>query len=111
MNLLDKVIKQFKHNLEEIMKKFKKIMDYMDLFFNINKEILNNFETNKNRNYMSLLNLKTINESITNEISKIIDNYSYGYNLNGLLYLYTEMTGKNEEIELKYKLKKIMKKK
>ena len=84
MNLLDKVIKQFKHNLEEIMKKFKKIMDYMDLFFNINKEILNNFETNKNRNYMSLLNLKTINESITNEISKIINNYMYGYNLNGL---------------------------
>ena len=55
---------------------------------------------------MSLLNLNTINESITNEITKLIDNYSYGYNLNGLLYLYSEMTGKNEEIELKYKLKK-----
>ena len=106
MNLLGKVINQFKNNLEEIIKKFKKIMESMDLFYNINNDILNNFEKNKNRNYMSLLNLNTINESITNEITKLIDNYSYGYNLNGLLYLYSEMTGKNEEIELKYKLKK-----
>ena len=106
MNLLEKVIKQFKNNLEEIMKKFKKIMDIFDIFYNINNDILVNYEKNKNRNYMTLLNLNTINESVKNEITKIIDNYSYGYNLNGLLYLYSEMVDKNEEIELEYKIKK-----
>ena len=106
MNLFEKVINQFKNNLEEIMKKFKKIMDNMDIFYKINNDILTNYEKCKNRNYMSLLNLNTINESIKSEISKIIDNYSYGYNLNGLLYLYSEMTSKNEEIQLKYIIKK-----
>jgi len=78
----------------------------MDIFYKINNDILTNYEKSKNRNYMSLLNLNTINESIKSEISKIIDNYSYGYNLNGLLYLYSEMTSKNEEIQLKYIIKK-----
>ena len=32
------------------------------------------------------------------------DEYNYGYNLNGLLYLYSEINDENLEIELNYKL-------
>ena len=40
---------------------------------------------------------------IDNEIWNIRYKYDYGSNLNSLLYLYTEMTDKNEEIEIIYK--------
>ena len=45
-----------------------------------------------------------MNVYIDKEINNIRDKYDYGYNLNRLLYLYTEMTDNNEEIEIIYKL-------
>ena len=75
----------------------------MNIIYNINNAILSNYEKNKNRNYKLLLNLKEMDKYIDNEISNIRYEYDYGYNLNSLLYLYTEMTDKNEEIEIIYK--------
>ena len=68
----------------------KKLEDNLDTYYNINNDILNNYEINKNRNYNLLKNLQNINKDIDNEIDKLRYKYSYGYNLNGLLYLYTE---------------------
>ena len=103
MNEFKDVINKFKLNLEEIINKFKKIMKNMDTIYNINNDILSNYEKNKSSNYKLLLNLNYIDEYIGNEIDNIRYEYDYGYNLNKLLYLYSEMTDKNEEIEIKYK--------
>ena len=43
--------------------------------------------------------------SIYDEIKAIKDKYDYGNNLNRMLYLYSDMVNKNEEIELYYKPK------
>jgi len=44
MNEFEKVINNLKLNLEEIINKFKKIMENMDIIYNINNNILNNYE-------------------------------------------------------------------
>ena len=90
MNNLNMVINKFKMNLEEIINKLKKLQDNLDTYYNINNDILNNYEINKYKNYNLLKNLQNINNNIDNEIDKLTNEYSYGYNLNGLLYLYTE---------------------
>ena len=103
MNEFKDVINKFKLNLEEIMNKFKKIMKNMDILYNINNDILSKYEKNKNRNYKLLSNLNFMDKYIEKEIKNIKYEYDYGNNLNKLLYLYTEMTDKNEEIEIIYK--------
>ena len=105
MNNLKTVINKFKDNLEQIIIKFQKIMECMDIYYNINNEILTNYEINKNLNYTLLKNLESINQSITNEIKDIKDYYNYGSFPNKLLYLYNEMVGENEEITMCYEPK------
>ena len=73
------------------------------MYYNINNNIINNFEKNKNRNYNLLINLNNINTNIEDEINKLKYEYSYGYNLNSLLYLYSEINDENIEIEINYK--------
>ena len=75
--------------------------------YNINNNILNNYEKNtKNRNYILLLNLNNINKYIENELNKIKVKYNYGYNLDQILNVYNEIVNnKNNEIEIIYKSK------
>ena len=102
MNNLKEVINKFKLNLEDIINKLKKLEDNLDTYYNINNDILNNYEINKYKNYNLLKNLQNIKYNINNETNKLTFEYSYGYNLNSLLYLYTEINNENLEIELKY---------
>ena len=102
MNEFENVINKLKINIEGIIIKLKNIIENMNIIYNINNNILKRYE-NKNRNYKLLLNLNYMDKYIENEINKIKNEYDYGYNLNSLLYLYTEMTDKNEEIEIIYK--------
>jgi len=104
INILKEVIKTFKTNSEIIITKIKKIMDNMDIFYRINNDFLNKYKEN-HISYQTLNNLIEINRSITNEIDNIRYKYNFGYNLNQLLYLYTEMNDKNLEIDLNYKPK------
>ena len=106
MNEFESVINKLKLNLEEIINKLKKIMDNFDNIYNINNNILNNY--NKNRNYKLLLNINYMDTYIDTEINNIKDKFSYGYNLNQLLDIYNDMTkinDKNDEIEIIYKPK------
>ena len=103
MNNLEKVINKFKMNLEEIINKFQKLKDNLDIYYNINNNIINNYEKNKNRNYNLLMNLNNINDTIEDEIDKLRYEYSYGFNLNSLLYLFSEINANNMEIEINYK--------
>ena len=102
MDNLNTTINKFKANLEEIINKFKKLQENLDLYYNINNNIINNYEKNKKRNYNLLVNLNNINKNIDSEISKLLYEYNYGNNLNKLIYLYNEINDENLEIEIKY---------
>ena len=52
MNEPNEVINKFQMNLEEIIKKFQKLKENMDIYYNINNNIINRYEMNKNRNYI-----------------------------------------------------------
>ena len=86
MNEFENVINKLKTNLEEIINKLKNIIENMNSIYNINNNILNNYEINKSRNYIYLLNLNYMNEYLENEINNIKNEYNFGYNLNKLLY-------------------------
>ena len=106
MNEFEKVINKLKLNLEEIINKFRKIIDNFVNIYNINNNILNNYEKNKNRNYILLLNLNYMNKYIDDEISIIKNKYNYGNNLNQILNIYNVMINdKKDEIEIIYKPK------
>ena len=45
-------------------------MESMNYIYNINNNILINYEKNKNRNYKLILNINYMNEYIENEINK-----------------------------------------
>ena len=105
MKILEEDINKFKMNIEEIINKYKKIIENLDIYYNINNNIIKEYEMNKNRNYMLLNNIKSIDRAIEIEIRNIREKYDYGYNTNRLLYLYSEMNDKNMEILIKYKPK------
>jgi len=105
MDELKNMINKFKENIEEIIMKFSKVIEYIEKFYNFDNDlynILNYYEKNKDVNFQKLINLNNINDSINNEIKNIINTYSYGQNLNKLLYLYNNMYNENQEIEMKY---------
>ena len=91
MNNLKRIINKFKNNLEEIIIKLKKLQNNLDIYYNINNDIINNYEINKNRNFNLLINLNNINNDIDNEINKL----KYGNNLNKILDLYNEINEDN----------------
>ena len=58
----------------------------MNIIYDINNNILTNYEANKNnRNYKLLLNFNYMNKYIENEINDIKNKYNYGYNINQLV--------------------------
>ena len=100
------MINKFKDNIKITIDKLIKIGEYLDKFCNINYTIIDNYENNKdNRNYLSLLNLNYIKQSIDDEINTIKHKYNYGFNINKLLYIYDDILNNNEEIEICYKPK------
>ena len=102
LNDLNSYINKLKKNLEEIFLKFKSITENFDIYYNICNDMVNKYEKNKNRNYNLLLNSKNIRYSVQEAI-EYLHEYSLGPNLNGLLYLNTEMNEEIEEIEITYK--------
>ena len=84
MNKFENVINKLKINIEGIIIRLKNIIENMNIIYNINNNILKQYE-NKNRNYKLLLNLNYMNKYIENEINIIEDKYKYGYNINQLL--------------------------
>ena len=89
MDKLNIIIYKFKMNLEEIIIKLKKLQKNLDTYYNINNDIIKRYEINKKSKYYILTNLLNSKLDISGEIDKLSDDYSYGYNLNKLLYLYS----------------------
>ena len=88
----------------------KKIIENIDIFYNINNELLNFYEKTHKINYILSLNLKVVDNAIDKEIDKIRFEYNYGNNLNKMLYLYSEMFDENIEIEINIDQKEKIKK-
>ena len=101
MNTFRNTINLLKYNVDEIIMKLKKIVENMNIYYNIYNDILINYENNK-RNYNILSNISNINNHVDDVIRELKDNYSYGYNLGEMLYLYSEMEDGNSEMELTY---------
>ena len=70
MDNLNIIINKFKNNLEDIIIKLKKLQNNLDIYYDINNNIINNYEKNKKRNFNLLVNLNNIN-NINNDIMKL----------------------------------------
>ena len=95
----------FNKNLKEIIHKLNKVVENMAIFYEINENIINNYSSNYT-NYIELLNIYDINNSIEKEIENI-ENTDYGYDINKILYLYNEMEFENSEVEINYEFLRI----
>ena len=74
----------------------------MDIFYNINNNLLNFYKKTGNINNILSFNLNIMNDVLDKEINNIRYKYDYGNNLNKMIYLYSEMFDENIEIEAKY---------
>ena len=106
INDLRNSLDQFKNNINDLVKKFNYIMRNMELFYKFCYDSYKSYEDEKNNNFNILFNLEAINNAIYEEIRNLKFNYSFGTNINKLLYLYSEMRNENKEIEMKYKIRK-----
>ena len=80
MEKLKVIIDKFKMDLEAMVKRLLKFKDIIDMYYNINNDIINRYEINKYRNYNLLTNINNINDNIDKEIEKLRLDSSYGYN-------------------------------
>ena len=103
MNKLRITIDKYKQNLKELITKINKVIEYVDIYYDINKKILDNYQKGKKRNYNLILNLKELQNSINEQIEIISGDQDYGHNLNSILYTYNEMINKNKSIEINYR--------
>ena len=106
-NQLRKEINSFNDNLKGIIKKLNKLMENMEIFYNIYDRMSKNFEKNEFKNNNTITNFEMINSFIDKELHNIREKYNYGYNINQLLYQYNEINDKNLEIQLNYNFKNI----
>ena len=91
LNYMNKYIENEINNIKDKYKYGDNINQLLNIKEKIIQDkILNNYEKNKNINYKLLLNLKSIDKYIENEINNIKDKYKYGYNINQLLNIEEE---------------------
>ena len=102
MNNLRNEINNFREKINDIIIKLKKIIENLDLYYNINNNILSNYEKNKQRNFKLLLNLNHINISIDKELSNLTSyNVNFNNDLNTFLTLYNEIYEEKNETSTK----------
>ena len=90
----------FNNNLKEIIQKLNKVIENMNILYDINENIINSYSDNYT-NYGKILNIIDINNFINKELENL-EEYEYGYNINKILYLYNEMESKNYDSEINY---------
>ena len=99
---LKKIIILFNNNIQIIINSLLKITENMNIYYNINRDIINNFDYKK-INYETLYNLKQIKQkSIINELKNIINESSIKKKFNDIFNIYSNMN--INEINLIYKV-------
>ena len=99
---MKKEIDIFNNDIKDIIKKLNELVNIMNIYYEINSNMINNYE-NKKRNYQILQNIKQINNN--NAIYYSINNINKMTNIKDKLYnaidLYNNI---NSEKEIKFEL-------
>ena len=90
-NKIDKMSK----NIENIINMLNKVKNHMNLLYNINYDILNNYEI-ENRNYELFKNLIAINNIDFKNIDEIINNNDTFIKFKNILNIYNQMITKDK---------------
>ena len=100
---LRKKIDKIKNFITDIIEKLNKIMEKMDIFYQINYDILNNNKF-QNKNYQILQNINEISNNIEmSNIDKIINEENIGNKISELLKVYDKMVNKEENHDIIHK--------
>jgi len=93
-------IERFINNINTILKRLQELMKAMEIFYDINLDILNNYEY-KNRNYQILKNINEINvkNPIFELIKEINENKNMSSNIFKIINLYERINSDLEDIE------------
>ena len=100
INELRKEIDIFNNNIQKIIDKLKKVMNNMEIYYNIYNDIMINY--GKSRNYEILQNAKEINNNIFEEINKINNENNIYKKFNHIMDIYNNMI--NDEINIIYNI-------
>ena len=94
---MKKEIDIFSNNIKDIINKLNEIIDIMNIYYEINNNIINNYES-KNRNYQILQNINQINNNkeIINNINNIIKTIDLKDKLNNIIDLYININSDKE---------------
>ena len=103
-------IDSLKQQINDIIIKFNKVMKNLEIYYNINKNIIKNYNK-KNKNYEVLMNINNIyyyNEIVKKDINQIINENKIENKIKYIYNIYDKMiTKENEnEIIIKYKIGK-----
>ena len=94
---MKKEIDIFNNNIKDIINKLNELIDIMNIYYEINNNIINNYEA-KNRNYQILQNIKQVNKN--NEIFNKINNINKMINIKDKLFtiidLYNNINSDNK---------------
>ena len=103
-NKKDEEIKELRKNIDsinnmidDVIKKLNYVKEKMEIFYNINSEILNNFYENRiNKSYQTFCNVNEITENIKrSKINDIINETNIGNKISSLLNIYDELITKD----------------
>ena len=98
INELRNKIDEYKKHLNEIIIKLNNLMEYYEIYYNINENIINNYGKN-NRNYCTLQNVNYINMNIDNVIENLntLNQKNLNQIFNESIEIYDEMINKEEK--------------
>ena len=104
-NAIEEGLKEFRTKIDKMNEKInniinllKKISDYMEIYYKINNDILNNYDLN-NRNYQIFQNINQINENIKIEdLDNLLNDNNIESQFNILLSIYDKMNNRNENL-------------
>ena len=99
-------IDKLNENITNIINMLKKVKDNMNLLYNINYDILNNYDI-ENRNYEVFKNLTAIKNVEFNNIDEIINNNDIFIKFKNILNIYNQMTTKDKilnQMKMIYKI-------
>ena len=107
MEQLRKSIDIFKNKTKEIIDKLNKVIDNIEIYYNINDNIINSFEV-RNKNYEILQNMREINNNnIIEEINKINNAININNKITNIINIYNQMFSKDiSDINIIYNIKK-----
>ena len=100
--VLKDTIDIFKSDIKIIINKLNKVMENIDIYYNLNNNIIKLYDRN-NRNFEILQNINEINyNNIINEINKINEDNNIINKFKEIMNIYKKM--RNNEIELLYNI-------